>query len=553
MARTDFRMGRSPAIAIVIAAVTATTALVATTGGRGHLTLPSVIARAVSPPTCAPTVEATYALPPTPLHVLNPWLATDPSAVAWAAASAANVSDCHPDGDVMVPCYAAPAIGSGLARLSRTRFIGLTDRGPNQDCEDLAASDPVRHAAAAGKVGKGFYLPSFSPALVYFELPSKGRMKVSVTVPLVGTHGERVSGLPNSARDDTPYGANCVGEPLPLDVGGIDPEEVSQIPGTDILAVVEEYGPSVLLVHRQTGVIVARHVPSSVAPLLAGAPYPVIGSLPAVFGDRRLNRGFESLAVAPSGTHLYAILQSPLGDEKADGLKKTVVIRGLKMRIERASRNAVTLAYDSQFALEASSPAAWTAATKPVKPTKIKLSAAAAIADDAFVLLEHAEGQVLLYRIDVTPNTTSLDATSFADNTELERLTGGTARVSDFGVTPASKRLLWNSAAAPGWAGVEQQEGIAVEQDGRLLLVSDNDFGIEDGTTVVTRLDVGRGLDGCAVCAADAPITAAGNVTPGGCEAPPACPYGATKSGRCRTCKESKTGGKGCKKEDDDD
>eukprot|EP00168_Porphyra_purpurea_P015662 TRINITY_DN4874_c0_g1_i1.p2 TRINITY_DN4874_c0_g1~~TRINITY_DN4874_c0_g1_i1.p2 ORF type:complete len:268 (+),score=125.62 TRINITY_DN4874_c0_g1_i1:637-1440(+) len=265
-----------------------------------------------------------------------------------------------------------------------------------------------------------------------------------------------------------------------------------------------------MVVHGRTGVVHARYVPAPVAPLLAGAPYPVIGSLPAVFADRRKNRGFESLAVAPSGAHLFAILQSPLGDKKAAGLKKTAVVRGLKMRIEVTSRDEVALVYDSQFALEASSPAAWTAAAKqPVKPTKVKLSAAVAIANDAFILLERAPSQVLLYRVDVAGGTTNLDATAYANNTDLEAATGGTQRVSAFGVTAAEKRLLWNSAATPGWVGVEQQEGLAVDADGTLLLVSDNDFGIEDGPTVVTRLGLGRPLSGCAACPADAPTVAA--------------------------------------------
>jgi len=494
--------------------------------------------------TCAPTVEGTYALPPTPLHALNPWLSTDPAAVAWAAASAANPADCHPGGDIFVPCYATPAVGSGLARLGRRSFVGLTDRGPNQDCEDLADADPVRHAAAAGKDGKGFYLPAFSPALVYFKLTSGGRLKLTKSVPLVGTAGERISGLPNGDRDDTPYGANCAGEPLATDVGGIDPEDVAPIPGTNLLVVVEEYSPSVMVVHGRTGVVHARYVPAPIAPLLAGAPYPVIGSLPAVFADRRKNRGFESLAVAPSGAHLFAVLQSPLGDKKADGLKKTSVVRGLKMRIEVTSRDEVALVYDSQFALEASSPAAWTAAAKqPVKPTKIKLSAAVAVTDDAFVLLERAPSQVLLYRVDVGAATTNLDATTYADNTGLEAATGGTQRVSAFGVAAAEKRLLWNSAAVPGWTGVAQQEGLAMDADGSLLMVSDNDFGIEDGATIVTRLGLGRSLSGCDVCPADAPTVAVGNVTPRACtagEVEVECPNGVKKNGRCRKHKPKK-------------
>lgn len=73
----------------------------------------------------------------------------------------------------------------------------------------------------------------------------------------------------------------------------------------------------------------------------------------------------------PSHTHFYAVLQLPLGDKKAPGLAISTLVRGLKMQIHVTSRDAATLTYDSQFAYEASGPAAWTAASKqPGKPTK---------------------------------------------------------------------------------------------------------------------------------------------------------------------------------------
>ena len=53
-----------------------------------------------------------------------------------------------------------PAIGSGLTLLPDGSFLGITDRGPNED-----------HLDAAGKTdGKIFPMPDFSPALVHFRL-----------------------------------------------------------------------------------------------------------------------------------------------------------------------------------------------------------------------------------------------------------------------------------------------------------------------------------------------------------------------------------------------
>lgn len=523
-----YRLAAAAVVGTAVASAGASPPPLASSVGSG-LSVPSLARGERTCATCAPAVEETFTLSRTPLHLINEWLATDDAAMALRNASTANPADCHPGGDELVPCYDTPAIGSGAASLGDGWYVGLTDRGPNQDCEDLA--DSGRHPEAEGKKGKGFPVPAFSPALVYFKLHRRGGgrqgdVRFAKAVPFKGTDGQRVSGLPNTDRDDTPYAGNCVGNPLPYDVGGVDPEDVAPIPGTRLLVVVEEYAPSVMVLSAVSGTILGRYVPESVAPGLNGAPYPIIPSLPSVFSERRKNRGFESLSVAPSGTHLYAVLQSPLGDKKAPGLKTSTLVRGLKMRIDVTSRDAATLTYDSQFAVEASGPAAWTVASKqPVKPTKIKLSAASAIGDDAFVLLERAPEQVRLFRLDVAADTTNLDDTPYAANTSLEAETGGTRRATALNVTPAQKRLLWDSAATAGWAeagAVAQQEGVVVERKGkRVLLVSDNDFGIEDGSTVVTAVALGRPLDGCAACPSDVSGAAGVNVTPGSCPRAP--------------------------------
>ncbi|GAB0496587.1 hypothetical protein MMPV_007900 [Pyropia vietnamensis] len=561
---TLYRLATAVVVGSAVATAGASPSPVAS-NASGGLSVASLTRDGRTRASCAPAVEETFAMAPTPLHIINEWLATDAAAIALRNASEANLTDCHPGGDELLPCYNAPAIGSGAASLGHGWYVGLTDRGPNQDCEDLV--DSGRHPEAEGKKGKGFPVPAFSPSLIFYKLHRRdggrqGSVRFAKAVPLTGSNGQRVSGLPNTDRDDTPYGTNCAGNPLPYDVGGVDPEDVAPIPHTRLLVVVEEYAPSVMVVSAVSGTIVGRYVPKSVAPGLKGAPYPVIPSLPSVFADRRKNRGFESLSVAPSGTHLYAVLQSPLGDKKAPGLKTSTLVRGLKMSIHVKSRDAATLTYESQFALEASGPAAWTEAKKqPVKATKIKLSAATAIGDHSFVLLERAPEQVRLFRVDVAADTTNLDDTAYAANTSLEAETGGTRRATALNVTPAQKRLLWDSAATAGWAeagAVEQQEGVVVDHKGkRVLLVSDNDFGIEDGSTVVTAVTLGRPLDGCTACPSDVSGAAGVNVTPGSC--PRAPPFKRTKSAinvKKVVGKESCWGVFDCmarRKEDDDD
>jgi len=444
-------------------------------------------------------VVTNWTLPATPLDALNPFLAD-------AADAAALRGACDDDRDDGAVCYDRPAVGSGLAAVAPGLFVGVTDRGPNQDCGELAALDGGRaYPAAAGKAGKGFPVRAFAPTLVYFSLsPGGGAVNVVRSVPLAGTNGTPVTGLPNTARDDTPYAAGCGGEPLAYDVGGLDTEDVAPIPDTDLLVLVEEYAPSVVLVHGLTGRILARYVPERLAAELSSAPYPVIGALPDVLLHRRKNRGFEALAVAADGRSLLAVVQSPLGSTADAGLVDNVVIRAVRMAIHVDARDAARLVYDGMFAIEGSPPAAYTVA--PNRAADLKYSAAAGLADGGFLVLERGVGQVKLFRVDVTAATTRLDGTAYGGaDTALERDTNGARSLASVGVTPLRKVLVWDSARTAGgtdaWAFAAKQEGLVVLSRATVLLANDNDFGLaRAGPSALVQVHLGRSLSGATVC-----------------------------------------------------
>lgn len=82
--------------------------------------------------------------------------------------------------------------------------------------------------------------------------------------------------------------------------------------------VVEEYGPSIVKIDPQ-GRVVKRFFPKDLLPFLA----PVTGydtddpvfSVPKLYGlKRKLNRGFEGIALSPNEKTLYIALQSPLAN-----------------------------------------------------------------------------------------------------------------------------------------------------------------------------------------------------------------------------------------------
>lgn len=84
---------------------------------------------------------------------MNPFLKDDPDYQALAAKLVGGA--CNPDRDAGEVCAVTPSFGSGLSMLANEMLIGLSDRGPNQDCEDLCELDPVKYSDACGKKGKG--------------------------------------------------------------------------------------------------------------------------------------------------------------------------------------------------------------------------------------------------------------------------------------------------------------------------------------------------------------------------------------------------------------
>ena len=185
-----------------------------------------------------------------------------------------------------------PGIGSGIIRVpnKKNEFYMLTDRGPNFD-----------NVNGAGKVyGKIFPLENFAPAIVHVKLENK-TIQVIKSIPIVDSNGKSVTGISNGKDDETPFDINE--RVIPYRSGGIDTEALQLLPDGNFL-ISEEYGPSVLVVDP-TGKVLMRYLPKGKAK--ADTPYPVKDSFPEVLKNRRSNRGFENLALAPDGKKLLTL------------------------------------------------------------------------------------------------------------------------------------------------------------------------------------------------------------------------------------------------------
>jgi len=113
------------------------------------------------------------------------------------------------------------------------------------------------------------------------------------------------------------------GNPLGM---AFDPEGVVVHPANGHLLVSDEYGPSVVQLSRHGALVRRYHVPTGVLPRHAGSGAVNHASDSGNTAGKRTNRGFEGLAINPSGSRLYAMLQSAMLDEGgADGVWVRIV------------------------------------------------------------------------------------------------------------------------------------------------------------------------------------------------------------------------------------
>ena len=204
-------------------------------------------------------------------------------------------------------------------------------------------------------------------------------MRVIQTIPLVGQSGKPVTGLPNLKDvDETPYDY-AAKQVLPFNINGLDTEGLVRTTAGDFW-IGDEYSPS--LVHAdRNGKILKRYIPEQL--ILEVTDYPVVQALPAIYGKRKINRGFEGLALSGDEKTLYLVLQSPLlnPDRKTgDASRNTRVlvfdIRGEKVTAEYVYRFEVSTEFDR---------------SPKNTPDEMKLSAVVALNPNTLLILERTD------------------------------------------------------------------------------------------------------------------------------------------------------------------
>jgi hypothetical protein len=380
-------------------------------------------------------------------------------------------------------------LGSGLARQAAgdpQSLWSIGDRGPNLkiplavDRYGLSALEPFRDVDGA----KLLPCPEIGPAISELRVTGD-RVELLRSIKIRGQSGRPISGLP------PPFGLAEQDEPalgldaalLPADPSGADTEGLAVAPNGDFW-VGDEYGPSLLHI-ASDGTVLRRIVPAGSEEWFAGADYPIEPGLPAIAARRRLNRGFEGLAISDDGTWLYLVFQSPLAHPDAAAHR-----RGRHIRIWKLATATARVVAQFVYPLDPPRSFARDKAAGDVDRSDIKVSELAMLGPDHLLLLERGSLTTKLYAVHLDADlATSADQLALETRPTIEQM----SVADDMSAVPMlTKRLILSTDDHPEIDG--DLEGIAILSPRTILLVNDSDFGIEGVETRFWRIDLAEDL-----------------------------------------------------------
>ncbi len=336
------------------------------------------------------------------------------------------------------------------------RFIANTDRGPNLEPTDVDGD---------GVNERPFALPNFQPRLVKLDYdPAANTLTFAGEILLKNTDGSPISGRPNilgqanglAYTDEEP--CDLFGQPLPLDPMGLDLEGIVRTPdGT--LWMGDEYRPSIVR-FAADGTMIARYVPTGSNAFGATTG---IEALPAVYAQRRVNRGFEAIAQY-DGT-IYAWIQSPIDNPDVANDASSKASRST--RILKVDPTTQATVGEYLYRQEGSG--------------SDKIGDAVAIGRNRFLVVERDDGtgpntKKKIFEIDITNATdlSTLPASIAGPGGTLELMS--VAQLQSNGIVPVTKKLVVDLAAIGYTAVADKVEGLAMIDPSRFALIGDNDF-----------------------------------------------------------------------------
>lgn len=345
---------------------------------------------------------------------------------------------------------------SGLifdGRDTQLHFFTHTDRGPNLRAPKRPGENATRHVV--------FPLPDFQPRLIRLALDlTKGTLRIEEEIPLLKPDLLPLTGLPNSSTSkNDEIAVDSEGKNLPADPLGCDLESlVRDDDGTFWMG--DEYVPA--LIHfDQKGRMIERLVPHGRSKN-TGAKVIDHERLPAIFGLRRLNRGFEGLTRI--GRKLYAFLQSPIDprSEHAERPPDDQIVRVLEYDLDSNKTTGVFL--------------------YPLKDrwNDRKIGDVSSLPDGSILVLEQTSeidmaSDKKIYRVRFEGASNRIGFQSLEES-GIDHLSS--EELSLKGIKTLKKDLVLDLANA-GYRFASKAEGLTVIDRHTIAVVNDNDFGIE--------------------------------------------------------------------------
>lgn len=366
--------------------------------------------------------------------------------------------------------------GSGLAMRSGDpagHFWALGDRGPNIKVRDAIRRYGLADLAALVDVPGAKVMPrlDIGPALAELRIVGDAIELVRI-VAIQDAQGKPITGLANPGSDQllSEPVFDLAGHAIAPDPDGLDTEGLVAL-GDGRFWVGDEFGPSIVQLDAN-GTVLRRLLP-------AGSDGPhTAGSLPAIAAKRQINRGFEALAISGDERFVFLAFQSPLAhpDEAAHRQARHVRIWRL---------DAETGACLAQYAYPLDPPETFARdmAADEFARSDIKVSELLWLAEDTLLVLERGSATTKLYRCSLDSGPLDDKHLELATRPTLEELS---ARDGEPSFPVVNKTLVFSSDDHP--QVTPDLEGMVRLSPTQLLLVNDNDFGVESAETVFWRV-----------------------------------------------------------------
>lgn len=388
-----------------------------------------------------------------------------------------------PNGELVI----TRGIGSGLTRSASypaNHFWAIGDRGPNFKIPFAIEVLGLRNLGnleneAAIKV---MPMPHIGPAISELKIESD-KITCIQTLELIDKNNVAISGLP-SLENTSEIAVGLDGKQLAAHFPGADSEGIAAMnDGTFWIA--DEYCPSIIRVSAN-GAILARWIPKGLGHLFAKAAYPVREVLPNIATTRQFNRGFEALAISPDENWLYVAFQSPLAhpDEKAH-------LKARHVRIWKLNTQTGEIAAQYLYPLDKPQSFARDKAKGKFHKSDIKLSELTTICEGKLLVLERGSQTSKFYVIEVSQQAE-------IDEKHLDIQYRPTLeQLSDKGfdsekIPILAKTFIFSSDDYPQIGA--DLEGVLLLSPRTILLVNDNDFGVEGVATNFWRVELSGDL-----------------------------------------------------------